>query len=552
MAGVASIAAALLLADLLSPGPLAKAHADLEGIKNCTKCHEAGEQVSDKKCLDCHKELQPQLAKGTGFHGHIPPAQRTCNSCHHEHQGRDFALIEWDKKKFDHARTGVALKGKHAPLDCAKCHDARRVQDPAVKALKRETFLGQPTACSACHFDEHRGQEGLDCAKCHNEQSWKPAPGFVHAKTEFALRGAHQKVECLKCHAQEKDAKAPGFPPPVHEAFSRFKPVAHARCTDCHKDPHDGKLGADCERCHVEESWATMKTATGERAFHEKTRFPLRGAHAQVGCKECHGPWPGRKAIFKNMKFQACLDCHEDAHEGQLKQAACERCHDVISFKPARFEAKDHAQTKYPLLGAHLAVGCAQCHPQDKRLEARAPKKASFFLFHPDSARCESCHQDPHKGQLKKACAACHEVSSFHAVKLDHDKETRFALAGAHRKVACASCHFADAGGVTRYTPLPMTCAACHPDPHAGQFGVPSDCARCHQADDFRKTLFVHAEPYTKYALTGKHRDVACEKCHAAAQVAPGRKAARYRGTPTACESCHADFHKGAFAGFEP
>ena len=552
MAGVASIAAALLLADLLSPGPLSKAHQDLEGIKNCTKCHEAGEQVSDKRCLDCHKELQPELVKGTGFHGHLPPAQRACNSCHHEHQGKDFALIDWDRKKFDHARTGFVLKGKHAPLDCAKCHEPRRIQDPAAKALKRETFLGLATACSACHFDEHRGQEGLDCAKCHNEQSWKPAPGFVHAKTEFALRGAHQKVECLKCHAREMDLKPPGFPPPVHEIFSRFKPVAHARCTDCHQDPHQGKFGADCERCHVEESWTTMKTATGQRAFHEKTRFPLRGAHAQVGCKECHGPWPGKKAIFKDMKFQACADCHADAHEGQLKPAACERCHDVISFKPARFEAKDHAQTKYPLLGAHLAVGCAQCHPQERRLEARAPKKASLFFFHPDASRCESCHQDPHKGQLKKACATCHEVASFHAVKLDHDKATRFALTGAHKKAACASCHFADAAGVVRYTPLPMTCASCHADPHAGQFGMPSDCARCHATEDFKKTLFVHAEPFTKYALVGKHRDVACEKCHASAQVAAGRKAIKYRGTPAACESCHADFHKGAFAGFEP
>ncbi len=547
-----AIASALiLLADLLSPGPLARAHEKLEGLKNCTQCHEAGQQVSQKKCLDCHKELQPQLAKGTGFHGHIPPAQRSCNACHHEHQGKDFALIDWDKKKFDHARTGFPLRGKHEKLDCDKCHEARLMSGVEVK---RETFLGLPTACSACHFDEHRGQEGNDCAKCHNEKSWKPAPGFNHAKTAFALRGAHKKVECLKCHALEKDPKQHEFPRPVHASFARFKPVEHGSCLDCHKDPHEGRFGVDCQRCHVEDDWRTMKAATGARAFHEKTRYPLRGAHAEVACKLCHGPWPGRKAIFKNMKFQACLDCHTDAHEAQLAQPSCERCHDVYGFKPARFEPKDHFKTRYPLQGAHLAVGCALCHPQEQKLSARAPARlASLFFFHPQYSRCESCHQDPHKGQLKKACAACHEVASFHAVRLDHDKDTRFALTGSHKTTACAACHLADASGVVRYTPLPTTCAGCHADVHAGQFGVPSDCAKCHSTEKFKpRTLFVHAPPFTKYRLEGKHQDVACDKCHVEALVAQGRRSRKYRGVPVTCEGCHADFHKGAFAGFRP
>ena len=42
----------------ISPGDLTKAHADLEGISNCTKCHEIGEKVLSSKCLDCHKEIK--------------------------------------------------------------------------------------------------------------------------------------------------------------------------------------------------------------------------------------------------------------------------------------------------------------------------------------------------------------------------------------------------------------------------------------------------------------------------------------------------------------
>src|SRR5947209_1852310 len=113
-----------LLADLLSPGPLAKAHAELEGVSSCTKCHVKGGQVSEQRCLDCHAELKERVAKKTGFHGRIPPKELSCSECHHEHQGRDFELIDWPggQKAFDHRKTGYELSGKHARVDCGKCH----------------------------------------------------------------------------------------------------------------------------------------------------------------------------------------------------------------------------------------------------------------------------------------------------------------------------------------------------------------------------------------------------------------------------------------------
>ncbi|MGZ7031219.1 MAG: cytochrome C, partial [Thermoanaerobaculia bacterium] len=42
------------LGQLLSPGPLSKPHARLEGSANCSQCHEAGKQVSAARCLQCH------------------------------------------------------------------------------------------------------------------------------------------------------------------------------------------------------------------------------------------------------------------------------------------------------------------------------------------------------------------------------------------------------------------------------------------------------------------------------------------------------------------
>ena len=45
----------------ISPGKLAAVHSHLEGISNCTHCHTLGAQVSNEKCLACHKELKSRI-----------------------------------------------------------------------------------------------------------------------------------------------------------------------------------------------------------------------------------------------------------------------------------------------------------------------------------------------------------------------------------------------------------------------------------------------------------------------------------------------------------
>ena len=580
---LAAVAALSLLAlpargDVFSPGPLSKAHANLEGLTNCTKCHVAGSKLSPDTCLKCHEELKDRIAHKRGFHGRLAPAEQSCNKCHHEHQGRDFKLVDWGKegeKGFDHARTGFALKGKHAQVSCEKCHEERPVSDAAVRALRekgRKTFLGAPAQCSSCHFDEHRGQLGTSCAKCHNETSWKPAPGFSHAKTDFPLLGKHARVECAKCHQSLTDARAQKAGPlkPRSATFLTFKPVAHGSCTDCHKDPHEGRLGANCTSCHTVDDWREVRGTSGARAFHEKTRYPLRGAHLEVKCKSCHGPFPGIKAVFKGMRFAQCTDCHVDAHVGQLGIPApsCEKCHSISSFRPASFDAAKHKG--YPLEGGHAVVSCAACHKQDASLAARAAPLRAFIekrgrgdtisltSFHPpgDQRRCDTCHSDPHRGQFagrvkQSGCADCHQVSAFSDVRFDHARESAYPLTGAHASVACGACHFADAGGVVRYKGLRTECAACHADPHAGQFtGV--RCEQCHETSAFKKVAFVHRPPWTEFELQGKHADVRCESCHREVEVGGSARVRRYRGVPTTCAGCHVDVHRGAFREFVP
>jgi hypothetical protein len=554
----------------------------------------AGQQLAPERCLECHTELKARVTEKRGFHGRMPSSERQCQSCHHEHQGRDEPLVDWGKggqKAFDHSRTGFELRGKHRTVDCARCHDPRRVADPLVQAMLgkqpgRKTFLGQPQACAACHFDEHRGQLGQDCQRCHAEDAWKPVRGFEHARTTFPLTGRHARVDCVKCHARQEQA-AQGVPstvtPPVHaDAFLKLKGVASQLCTDCHKDPHEGRFGPGCASCHGTEDWKRVSGGTSaQRAFHQQTRYPLEGAHAAVACVACHGPFPGQPARFKGLAFARCTDCHLDAHLGQLQAAAggegaktCDRCHTVESYQPPRFELEDHDRTGFKLDGAHRTVACVLCHPRDPALAGKVPAAvrarlerekrpvrvslARFAPARPDD--CRSCHRDPHAGQLDRrvkaeGCTACHVSTSFHQVKFDHARDSSFPLTGKHAQAACGSCHRPDAAGVVRYAPLPFACAACHADPHAGQFASgkasATDCSRCHGTDGWKETKFVHAPPFTTFQLTGKHARLECSKCHQGVAVA-GLTIRKYKPLPTRCAGCHDDFHRGAFKGFVP
>jgi hypothetical protein len=626
-AGIAALAVLLFstraAAQFFSPGPLARPHARLEGLGNCAKCHEQQKGLAARLCLDCHTEVAARVSKSAGFHGRLPEARRQeCQGCHPDHRGLDFAMVDWEagREKFDHRRAGWPLEGAHAKARCDDCHQRRLVVEASVRHLleqqpKRVTSLGLATRCDACHFDEHRGQLARECQKCHDEVAWRPAPGFNHQATSYPLLGKHKDVVCAKCHPTVADERTPPNPALVPRAasFMQMTPIAHKTCESCHQDPHKGSFGPACASCHTEAGWKIVNAPGGtDTTFHDKTRYPLRGGHVGVACKSCHGPFPGQPARFKGLAFGACTDCHADAHLGQLapvrspKVAACDRCHTVAAFVPARYELEQHAATPFPLSGAHASVACRGCHPTDPALAARIspavvrmlharkrPETFSLVSLHPKKApqACLGCHEDVHRGQLargadKDSCRACHDTTSWTALTFDHGRDSRFPLTGKHAEAACAACHkperAADGTKVIRYKPLDTACGSCHADMHQGQFlgqflvaaargassrrparpgprlGAPMrprerDCDTCHVTSGFKKTLFDHDDPkFTKFALEGKHSGVACGRCHPTVRIADGVSTVRYRPLPRFCEECHTDFHHGEFRGFEP
>lgn len=544
-----------------SPGKLARAHAALDNPTSCLQCHAPRKSTTPDRCLACHTSLNARLTSGRGFHATIAAGKLPeCGTCHADHGGPDAALISWPggtKEKFDHGRTGFVLKAAHAKLKCEQCHKPDLVKADDVRndhslAVER-TYMGLGTKCSQCHNDPHRGQFAAqmrsgDCAACHTEAGWKDM-AFDHSKARFQLTGKHAPLQCAKCHFNLNNA---GEKVPAGTAGSavQYRPIEFSTCSACHTDPHRGQLGASCAQCHTTEDWKRIGRGTFD---HSKARFPLEGRHATVECAKCHWPQnaagervaagtPGATPHYKPLSFAACTECHKDPHKAQFG-LDCNRCHSVAGWKVITPGAFDHDKTKYPLRGLHKPLACEKCH------------KNSDFKQDLAFDRCTACHRDAHNGELAKrqdqgACEACHTVDGFTPARYgarEHDT-ARFPLRDSHRAVACVACHkpvtvtaTAGAKPVARLHFEDLACAACHRDPHAGQFaakGAATDCARCHGTATWRLPKFDHSK--TKFALDGAHAKTACAGCHRPVS-AGDTTVVRYRPLDTACRSCHAE-----------
>jgi hypothetical protein len=530
----------------ISPGKLHRSHADLDGVKNCTKCHALGNQIPPEKCLDCHTVLRERIGAGRGLHAR--PEYRDCATCHIDHNGRDFELIFWKdgRDAFDHDDAGYALDGRHRGRRCDACHRAAFVADAA--ALRRHgvdpdrTFLGLGTACRTCHEDVHQGQLQSGCEACHSPAGWRPASGFDHDRARFTLTGRHRDVACAKCHPSDLAPTAAAASP------VRYIGLRYASCSDCHRDVHGGRLAEPCASCHETSGWRDVKTASFN---HDLTRYPLRGRHASVDCARCHR----QGAAVRTLRYETCTDCHTDPHGGRFQSTptggACARCHTVGGFSPSTYTVAAHQECRYPLAGAHLAVPCVACHLESEVRETTGTvgvdtaSSLPRFTFSFASTRCETCHADPHAGETKggsegDGCEACHRVESWRAIAYDHGR-TRYALEGRHAAAPCTGCHRpvspGAAPGRLAFRGLSEACAACHEDAHAGQLaGAP--CERCHSPESWRAGKFDHTRD-TRFAIDGAHARTPCAACHPVERIGD-RDVARYRPTPSTCEACHA------------
>lgn len=486
----------------------------------CTKCHDAGKweltpgfshdstaytltgKHTTVSCAKCH--LAPQLGlkhdpAGKPIPVYRPVPHGQCSACHTDpHSGQlgpacadchttaGFKVL--DKQTFNHDRTRYPLRGRHAAVPCAKCHDFSTPQG------KKPAFA----TCTSCHRDAHAGTatlagKAVDCAACHDVTGFSPSTFTVqqHRSARYPLDGKHAAVRCGSCHRRDE------APPLTQYGSSRvvMRP-ASSRCLDCHADDHGGQLTSrgdrgECASCHVVAGW---KPTRYDAAAHARLKVTLEGKHGEVPCAACHGlRRTGLKPLTTTVSFgkaavvfrppeTTCVDCHLDPHQGRFAAGGespaangCLACHDQTAFRPSTVSADNHGNFALALDGAHRAVPCVACHADmEKRPVLRsslvAATVASPALLLKAPRVCADCHQTPHGDQFASRkdggrCDACHGVETFvPASRFDHNRDASFSLKGAHEGVRCDQCHVSDTKvpGRLIFRPLSGKCETCH------------------------------------------------------------------------------------------
>lgn len=508
----------------------------------------------------------PVAAAQVSPHGDL---KLDCQTCH--------STESWAWKgdaAFRHEKTGFSLAGQHASLKCQTCHEQLR-------------FDLAESRCTSCHTDVHRGEMGPTCARCHSTQAWQ-IPDMVqrHQQTRFPLLGRHSTVNCQSCHtgaseyrfvgttttcvgchredfqlARVPDHLAAGFSVNCEQChdpadFAWGKGFDHAAtalpltgahaaaaCVSCHTTPNFAATPSQCVACHLVEFNAsanpnhqaaefstecqTCHTATvwqNGRFDHNQTLFPLTGAHQSPSCSGCHGD-----NVFAGRSVE-CVTCHVTDFTATVNPnhvtggfpQQCQTCHTTASWQPSTFS---HANTQFPLTGAHQAVICGQCHVNNQ--------------YQGLPSDCYACHaanftaatNPSHTGNgFSTNCTGCHTTAGWSPASFNHSS-TAFPLTGSHVPLDCQTCH---TGG--NYQLVFTDCYQCHqsdfavpvnPNHVAGNFN--HDCTPCHTTTAWGPSTFSHTN--TQFPLTGAHQAASCNQCHASNQ---------YQGLPSACIDCHA------------
>ncbi|HEX9656846.1 MAG TPA: hypothetical protein VGB89_08045 [Bacteroidota bacterium] len=240
---------------------------------------------------------------------------------------------------------------------------------------------------------------------------------------------------------------------------------------------------------------------------HNKTAFPLTGAHVAVQCQTCH-----TNGNFQ-LVYTDCYQCHASDFAGTRNpnhvtgnfSHDCIQCHNTVNWGSTSF---NHAATNFPLTGAHIAVQCQDCHTN-----------GNYQLVYND---CYQCHAtdftgttNPNHvtGNFSHDCIQCHNTVNWGSTSFDH-ATTNFPLTGAHIAVQCQTCH---TNG--NYQLVYNDCYQCHatdfngttnPNHVTGTFS--HNCVQCHSTVNWNSTSFDHAT--TNFPLTGAHIEVQCQTCH--------------------------------------
>ena len=538
---------------------------------DCRACHESliFEEASTQ-CISCHVDLHQQTVGSD------------CARCHNVENWLVDNITEL------HQENGFPLLGVHAQISCAECHDSEtglqfprignecincHLEDFNATTDPNHIASGFSLECTDCHqiegfdwssefinhdfFPLEKGHDIADCNACHTNGDFKNTPtdcvachltDFNEAQTPNHI-ASDFSTNCTDCHTLDLD-----WMPAEYLAHDNLFPIYSGShegewdaCVDCHLNPNDFSEFT-CTTCHeknetdgdhdevngyVYESRACLAchpTGNEDDNFdHNRTRFPLNGAHIGVDCIECHAN--GYTGTPTN-----CAACHTDDfnsakdpdHVAGGFSMECQVCHTETAWEPAIF---NHDNTDFPLRGGHVGVDCIECH-------------ADGYAGTPTD--CVACHQDDynqttnpdHKASgFSTECQVCHSETAWIPATFDHEN-TNFPLTGAHIGVDCLECH---ADG---YAGTPTECVACHQtdfdgstNPDHKRLALSTDCVSCHTTEPnwMPATFDIHDQ---FYELNGAHALIRndCAACHNG----------NYNNTPNTCFGCHQSDYNNA------
>ncbi len=367
--------------------------------------------------------------------------------------------------------------------------------------------------------------------------------GFNSFVNPNELSNAHRIKEideCVKCHEYSGE-------------------LPDRKCLSCHKIiqarmearlGNHGDIKNKCIHCHKEHPGASGSIINFDtkKFDHAVAAFKLEGKHKDVKCENCHkrkisGDGNNPAGYYVGLRHDECLDCHKNIHKVSLGEK-CETCH-----SPAGWQGKnlkfDHTSAKFHLEGKHTLVKCEKCHkPQtaDAALGTAVFKGLNF-------GRCDDCHKDPHRGQLRAGCASCHSVQGWRGkeLKFDHGRDAKFALEGKHTEVKCVKCHRSKPeNGLldeTSFRKKHDLCSDCHKDPHRGE--LTAKCSACHVTRGWQgKELKFNHDRNSEYILEGKHRELRCAQCHKPKSEGAPLATAQFKLKHEVCSDCHKNPHK--------
>jgi len=466
---------------------------------NCTECHPNPANYSIFSCIDCHEHNQSDMNDEHNDVGGYAYNSIACLECHPTGDGEG---------SFNHSATNFPLTGAHVDTDCQDCHP--------------QFYEGTTTLCFDCHIEAYNQSTNPNhleagilntCEECHTTQpGWIPAT-FNNHNEFYALTGAHAEsnIDCFACH-QGNYSNTPN------------------ECAGCHTNnyneainPNHNELGISllCEDCHSTDPGWTPALFEVHNEY-----YPLTGAHmSTVSCFDCH------EGSYTNTPNE-CAGCHTDNynqtsnpnHEVAGISLICDDCHTTSpGWTPASFEIHNEF---YPILGAHVTVGCFDCHEGN-------------YTSTPNT--CYACHTEDYNqtndpqhqsAQFPISCEDCHSQNAWEPSTFDHDGQYFPIYSGEHNGEwdQCMDCH----ENPSNYAIF--TCITCHEqgdmnEEHQGISGYQYNsnaCLACHP-DGSGSGSFNHSA--TNFPLTGAHLSVDCSSCHENG----------YTGTSTDCSDCHGD-----------